>query len=627
MDQNQANPAHDLCVSNTSHDHPSTISNDENRSDSEKKRLPFYVTGSKSNQLPLYELLSERRENTVTTKVYKRLKEWLDKSAIASSSKPLLSSLYSERGVVSVVSLAVGMLLIQVLFKQGVVPVQPLFEAEYSLLQPLFNQENPSVQPFFNRVSFWFSFLLVGFIQRDELKELRWVLLSRVSTGKQLDGMSSEAQLGNLEQEVEQADGEIIDIFEGAESAASVARESLEEIATLAEQDRFDILGVWKLDRLTRADPWESIAYLRRLKDANITLYAGTHGYFDWHELYDFQMVIRQVVFAREWYERIRQNSREGILRHLQNGKWPYGKPGFGYTKDEQKNVQLTARGEAVIPRAFEIYLETENRAETQRRINEAFGFTGEQALSDGEMKTLLENRLCIGQLAHKGEVINEIPELAVVDKDVFTQAQDILKQQRVTSTGVSHVPEWLDRAAERFGPDFTISQIDGFSLQCPKCSSDLRHYGSQKIKGDKQVRTYRCKGADCDFVGPLLSEAAIDKFHQALPLRCPFCPAAEIFHVKEMDAGPWNYQYTCRACELSFGANAKPDRLKRGMQYPNLKFSLNREVRVEASERDSEKSHQGQAEIHTNDCSSETATGLGDQDSQDTRQKSLSSF
>lgn len=517
------------------------------------------------------------------------------------------------------------MLLLPFLFKQGDSPVQPLFKAGRSLLQPFYTPGDPSVQVLFNRVSLWLSFLLVGLIQRDELKGQRWVLLSRVSTGKQLDGMSSEAQLGNLEQEADQADGEVIQAFEGAESAATVARETLEEIATLAERNQFDILGVWKLDRLTRADPWDSIAYLRRLKDANIVLYAGTHGYFDWEELYDFQMVIRQVVFAREWYERIRQNAREGVFRHLQNGKYPYGEPGFGFTTDKQKNVHVTSLGEEVIPTAFEIYLETKNRAETRRRINDAFGFTGNEELTDETMKTLLENRLCIGQLAHKGEVINEIPELAVVDKEVFVQTQDILKQRRVTSTGISHVPEWLDRAAERFGSDFTISQIDGFSLECPKCSSDLRHYGSTEIKSDKQVRTYECKGDDCKFVGPLISEDAIDKFHQALPLCCPFYPATEIFKVEEMNVGLYDYRYTCRACDLAFGADAKPDRIKRGLQYPALKFALNREVCVEATERDSR--NHGGSDSQVNSLPSETSANYGDGGEQEVRQKSLSSF
>jgi DNA invertase Pin-like site-specific DNA recombinase len=146
----------------------------------------------------------------------------------------------------------------------------------------------------------WLSFLVAGLVQRDEVDGNRWVLLSRVSTAPQLDGMSSDAQLSNLEQEVDEMNGEIVEEVERAESAASMDRESLEEIATMAEDDEFDILGVWKLDRLTRADSWESVSYLRRLMEADVVLYAGTHRYFDWHSLYDFELIIRQVVFARE---------------------------------------------------------------------------------------------------------------------------------------------------------------------------------------------------------------------------------------------------------------------------------------------------------------------------------------
>ena len=60
----------------------------------------------------------------------------------------------------------------------------------------------------------WLSFLVAGLVQRDEVDGDRWVLLLRVSTGPQLDGMSSDAQLSNLQQEVDEIEGEIVEEFE-----------------------------------------------------------------------------------------------------------------------------------------------------------------------------------------------------------------------------------------------------------------------------------------------------------------------------------------------------------------------------------------------------------------------------
>lgn len=592
----------------------------------EKKLFPTHPTSDITEHLiPEDKPLSTHSEPV--SSLYNLLKKRMDKPAIAELSNPLLGGLYSGRGAVCIVGLCVGLVLVQSLLAEGSLD-QPLFKAVGSLVQPLFKGEQASVRLFMHKVGFWLSFILVGFIQRDEVNGLRWLLLARVSTNAQLDGVSIDAQLEYLKEEVKKASGKIVKTIQGAESATSMDRESLEKIVELAENDEFDVLGVWKLDRLTRADPLECMTYLYRLKEAGVILYSDTYGYFDWDDPRDMNMLYQQVAFANEWVNRLKQNTSEGSIRALKNGEWPNPEAIFGYEKDENNKIRLTDHGEEIIPELFELYLETENLKETYRRINDRYDFGNGSELSYGRVGRVLEGRLCIGQFTHKGEVVYEDPELAVIDKDVFNRVQEVLEENSRSQTDVPDIPDWLNRATQRFGPDYVCSQIDGFSLQCPKCGGELRDEGKDDVKREK-VKEYKCTSDGCKFADCLLKEDVIDEFHDALPMRCPLCPSVEAFKIEKIDDGPKDYHYRCRACGLSLLTDAKPGKYERGIQYPDYKFDINRPVRVEATKRDCENQNQEQSKSTTTASSSdaETSSGSEDEEDKESLQKSLSSF
>ena len=410
-----------------------------------------------------------------------------------------------------------------------------------------------------------------GLLRPEDFQNERWVILSRVSTGSQLDGMSQEAQIDNQQSEIDQTDGELVNVFRQAESAATMERDSLQQIVEMAEDNQFDILGVWKLDRLTRADPWESLTYLERLKNADITLYAGTHGYFDWDDLQDFRMIVTQVVFAREWYERIKENAEEGQVQHLQKGRWPFGTPPFGYEKDEDKELRLTTEGKEFLPEIFETYLETENRAETRRRINDRRSSEAEN-LTDSQLRTVLESDLCRGILSLQGEVIQEVPELRVVDKEMFWAVQEVLGENRATRTGIDSIPDPIDRASHRFGTEFVLDVFRGITTQCPECEGELEAYGTT-TRWERTLKNYRC--TDCGYQGPLFTAEEFREIHNVLPLRCPYCPRTEAFEVKEISIEGWEYRYRCENCGNTFATDHSPNKYRRAIENPDCKFSL----------------------------------------------------
>jgi transposase-like protein len=73
------------------------------------------------------------------------------------------------------------------------------------------------------------------------------------------------------------------------------------------------------------------------------------------------------------------------------------------------------------------------------------------------------------------------------------------------------------------------------------------------------------------------VNEDELKNLHQTLPLRCPYCTATEEFEATELrEAGTkFDYQYTCDLCEYSFGSNMQPDRIRRMLSHPALKFTI----------------------------------------------------
>jgi len=423
--------------------------------------------------------------------------------------------------------------------------------------------------------------LLFGFLSREDIKGQNWAVLGRVSSNSQFNNTSTETQIEEVTEECEKANGTTEHEYELAESGASIHRKSLEEIVTKGENDEIDILGVSKFDRLMRADPWEGMEYLKQLKQADVTLYVGTHGYFDYDDMFDFRILVQQVLFSRKWFERIRENAKNGQISKLEKGKWPFGTPGYGYAKDDDSKIYLENEKESVLAAVFEEYKQEKSKPTVQDNIEERFDI--EDLPSESQIGTILDNRLCVGDLVYKNRVIRREPELAVIDRETFEEIREIRQDQRPTSGDAREIPEPVDRAATDFNPKYVIDMIDSLTIQCRKCGSDLRKNGT-KERGGSKVQNYKCKDdyedEDCGYQNPLITKKELGKLHETLPLKCPYCPATERFNVTHEPEFEWEYTYECENCGQSFGSNEVEDIEERAKDHPELQFDWFDDIR-----------------------------------------------
>jgi len=346
-------------------------------------------------------------------------------------------------------------------------------------------------------------------------------------------------------------------------------RDSLEEIATLAEEDKIDILGVWKLDRLTRASPWETLIYLNRLREAGVILYADTHGYFEWDDLYDFEILARRVAFAREWYQRIIEGGREGQLELLEEEKWPFGAAPLGYSLNEDQEISLTETGQALNSEIARLYLEHQNMAKVHREVKDNYE---DIDVSKAQIANILENPILVGHLTLEGQVVAVDANLQVISREKFQEIQEIREERSSSPSSTRDIPESLDRAAFRFGAEYILGLIDSIGTQCRECGGSLRSKGETKRWGTT-LRNYVCTNDECGYEGPLLNQKEFDEIHHTLPLRCPYCPGTNQYEVEQRPAGYWDNKFTCGNCGHSFGSDAQPNKIKEALDKPSLAF------------------------------------------------------
>ena len=283
-------------------------------------------------------------------------------------------------------------------------------------------------------------FPVVGALYTSDFEEPRVLTYRRVSTNSQLStGLPHQKEI--LERAVEGMDGALVKDIKEQYTGTELDREGINQIKELAGEDAFDVLAATEIDRLTRAEVFESVRLFEELSDQNITLYASSIWVVDWDDLLDLRTVISEAIFARRWIERIHGGAESAYAEALSEGKWPYTNLPFGYEKDEENFLSVSEEKREIIEKAFKPYLQFENRSKTADRLNELLESEGEEAeeevdeLSDSQVKTLLTSRLCIGQLClgdpeGDGYIVAEEPKLQVVDKKTFYNVQDLLQER-----------------------------------------------------------------------------------------------------------------------------------------------------------------------------------------------------
>jgi site-specific DNA recombinase len=260
---------------------------------------------------------------------------------------------------------------------------------------------------------------------------MRIATYTRISTDEDHQPYSLEAQTSKLKAYAESQDGwRIARRFSDQASGATLDRPGLQRTLREAEAKRFDLLLVYRVDRLCRSV--RGLAQiLDQLDNAGVLFRSATEP-FDTASSAGRMMVQMLGVFAEFERATIVERVIAGMERKAARGEWTGGSIPFGYRLDPERRFLEPDPGEAAVVREiFERYGERLEGAQTIARWLSERGNRTKQGkpFNPQAVLTILRNRAYLGEIHFRG-TNHPAPHEPLLDRPLFERAQAILRER-----------------------------------------------------------------------------------------------------------------------------------------------------------------------------------------------------
>jgi site-specific DNA recombinase len=311
-------------------------------------------------------------------------------------------------------------------------------------------------------------------------QRVRVAIYVRISTDEEHQPFSKEAQETRLRAYIGIQPGwELVGpIYDDEKSGATLDRPGLQQALAAAKAGRFDILLVYRVDRLSRS--------LRGLVDILDQLDADKVGFRSATEPVDTSTAVGRMlvqmlgVFAQFERETIIDRVINGMERKAAKGQWCGGYRPYGYQPDPATGMLVPVEAEATIPQTiFTLYTRDRLGARaignllTERGLRTKAG----KPWNVQAVLTVLRNRVYLGEVYFRGTWYRaEHHHQPLVDPDVFEQAQQIL-----TARGDDHAKR------ARANSDYTLAG----QIVCDRCGK--KYVGTSATGSRYRYRYYTC--------------------------------------------------------------------------------------------------------------------------------------
>jgi site-specific DNA recombinase len=306
---------------------------------------------------------------------------------------------------------------------------------------------------------------------------VRIATYTRISTDEAHQPYSLEAQAARLASYVESQDGwRITRRFTDQASGASLERPGLERALREAEAKRFDLLLVYRVDRLSRSV--RGLAHvLERLDQAGVLFRSATEP-FDTSSSAGRMMVQMLGVFAEFERATIVERVIAGMERKAARGEWNGGALPFGYRHGPDRRFLEPEPAEAaVVQEIFERYVERLHGTQAIARWLTKRSYRTKQGkpFNPQAVLTILRNRAYRGQISFRGQH-HAAPHEPLVTEELFERAQAILRER-----GEDHS---LRRSNQS---DYLLTGL----VKCVRCGK--RYIGAAANGNGGRYRYYVC--------------------------------------------------------------------------------------------------------------------------------------
>jgi site-specific DNA recombinase len=260
---------------------------------------------------------------------------------------------------------------------------------------------------------------------------------------------------------------------DGGYSGGTMERPALKRLIGDIEAGQIDVVVVYKVDRLTRA--LSDFAKLVEVFDRRGVSFVSITQQFNTTTSMGRLTLNVLLSFAQFEREVISERVRDKVAASKKKGLWMGGMPPLGYDVKDRKLIVNEAEAR-VVADIFQRYLALKSvpalRDEladagirSKRRLRPDGTEYGGQKFSRGALYLILQNRLYLGEVTHKGQSYpGEHP--AIVEKPLWEEVQAVLAANRVDrTTGVrANHPSLLtgmvfDESGERLTPTHAVKK------------------------------------------------------------------------------------------------------------------------------------------------------------------------
>lgn len=346
-------------------------------------------------------------------------------------------------------------------------------------------------------------------IKLDEIDNVRVAIYTRVSKEEQAEtGYSLAAQQNACREFCESRGWTITEVYEdGGFSAKDDHRPAFQRLMADAQAGKFNTVLIHKLDRFSRSIE-HTFSYFKLLSANEIALTSVS-------EKFDFssaqgRLFFRMMAIFAQWYlENLSAEAVKGkdemFRQGIHNGALP-----FGYTKNDQGQVEIVPEEAEAIQQAFEL---AATRTYTHRMIadilSKKFRTRKGNRWSKDTVTSMLRNEFYYGMVAHRDQIrLGRHP--AIITREAYEKAQEATRSRARTPRN------FLFRKYSRTGNPIVITEEQPAYhmlqriIRCDKCDRPLR------ISTTKRLRYYRefsaDRGLSCDYAGKCVRMDKIDR-------------------------------------------------------------------------------------------------------------------
>lgn len=312
---------------------------------------------------------------------------------------------------------------------------------------------------------------------------MKTAIYIRVSTDEQAKhGYSIAAQLEKLEAFCVSQGWEVTSVYiDDGQSAKNLDRPKFIEMINEVQDGQFDVLLVYKLDRLTRS-VLDLYKILKVLDDHNCSFKSATEVYDTTNAM--GRLFITLVAAIAQWErENLAERVRFGMEKKTKLGLWKGGKSPYGYTILDKRLI-LNEDEADVVKEIFTLSKTKGFYTIAKLLTNKSYPTRSGNDWHVDSVRDIANNPVYAGYLTFsenpkeykkppREKKLFEGEHPRIIERDTFWELQDILDKRRVFG-------------GKRETSNYYFSSI----LKCARCGHSMSGH-----KGNNNVKTYRCSG------------------------------------------------------------------------------------------------------------------------------------